>query len=241
MELSESLRQKIANYKPSAQVWSTLNNARVLLISAISGGGKDTIKHRLLDTGQYHHIISFTTRSPRENHGTLEQDGVDYHFIDLAAADRMLSEGIYIEADIYVGNVYGTAIPDVIEAHEAGKIATTDLTIEGAIHYLRKAPNVKSVFLLPPTYEIWMQRLKNRNGGEHLQDMRLRLREAVDEIECALQSDSTYIVVNDNLEDSIKLIDAIAHGEPVEPHYHKAMEIAQHLLDRLREELARVG
>lgn len=239
MDLTKVLQQKVADYTPSVTVRDVLNSSHVLLLSSISGGGKDTIKNRLLASGNYHHIISFTTRVPRENHGTLEQDGVDYHFIDLATAEQMLDQGKYIEADIYAGNVYGTAISDIIEANESNKIAITDLTIEGAFHYLRMAPNVKAVFLLPPNFAVWMDRLKRRSGGEHTEDMHLRLQEAVDEIERALSADNIYIVVNDDLDDTIEVVDDIAHDKPVEPHYHKAMRVAEDLLDSLHQELAK--
>lgn len=239
--MKHRLKQKVARYRPSEAVRQQLNATRMLLLVAISGGGKDTIKQRLLGSGKYHHIISYTTRNPRMNHGVMEQDGVDYHFIDLATADHMLDSGLYIEADVYAGNIYGTGIADVIEAEKAGKIATTDMTIEGAFHYLSIAPLVKAVFLLPPSYDIWMQRLMKRYEGHapNPDDIRNRMQEAAVEIEHAMQADNMYIVVNDDLEDAIEVVDDIAHGKPVEPHYHKAMDIAEQLLSRLREELAK--
>jgi len=241
MELSESLRQKVASYRPSAYVRDILNKSQVLLLAAISGGGKDTVKHRLLETGKYHHIISYTTRQPRENHGVLEQDGVDYHFIDFATVERLLDQGAYIEADIYAGNVYGTGIADIELALKEGKIAVTDTTIEGVLQYLELAPSVKAVFLLPPSYDIWMQRLAKRGDLTDKQDMRLRLEEAVHEIETALSTEDVFIVINDDLEETIQLVDDIAHNKPVEPHYHKAMVIAENLLAKLKEELAVVA
>lgn len=238
MEIDEALKAKVASYQPADSVKEQLNKTAILLLVAISGGGKDTIKHRLLDTGNYHHIISYTTRQPRTNDGIEEQDGVDYHFINLDSARKMLNEGTYIEADVYASNVYGTGVADIIDAERAGQIAVTDMTIEGAFHYLRLAPSVKAVFLLPPSYEIWRGRLAKR-GVVQSEDLRHRMQEAADEIEHAMQADNMYIVVNDDLEDAIQVVDDIAHNKPVEPHYHKAMDIAEQLLARIREELAK--
>lgn len=241
MELPESLKQKVASYHPSPQVIDLLNNTRILLLVAISGGGKDTIKHRLLDSGEYQHIISYTTRSPRENNGALEKDGVDYHFIDFKTAEEMIDQGDFIETDIYADNVYGTGVADIALARQKNKIATTDMTIEGAFHYLKLAPAVKAVFLLPPSYDAWMNRLISRYGGiTDGHDMRLRLEEAVGEIELALASDDMYIVINDQLEDAVEVVDDIAHDKPVEPHYHKAIDIANNLLKQLKEELQKL-
>lgn len=242
MELDDALKAKVAGYTPSPQVVDLLNSTPVLLLVAISGGGKDTIKRRLLATGKYHHIISFTTRPPRSDNGVMEQDGVDYHFIDLEAANRKLDEGSYIEADVYAGNVYGTGAEDIQAAKGERKIATTDMTIEGALHYLQLAPSVRAVFLLPPSFDVWMERLHARYEGEwHPEDKRLRLQEAEDEIEQAIAADNMYIVVNDDLEETIQLVDEIAHGEAVPPHYHKAVAIAQGIADRIKAELSKMA
>lgn len=240
MEIDEALKTKVASYQPADSVKEQLNKTAILLLVAISGGGKDTIKHRLLQSGNYHHIISYTTRQPRTNDGVEEQDGIDYHFINLEMANKMLDEGTYIEADVYAGNVYGTGVSDIIAAEKEGKIATTDMTIEGAFHYLGLAPSVKAVFLLPPSYEIWMNRLAKR-GVTEPQDLRRRMQEAAGEIEHAMQAENMYIVVNDDLEDAIQVVDDIARGKPVEPHYHKAMDIAGQLLSRIREELSKTS
>lgn len=236
MEIDEALKTKLTSYQPADSVKEQLNKTAILLLVAISGGGKDTIKHRLLETGNYRHIISYTTRQPRTNDGVEEEDGLDYHFINLETARKMVDEGTYIEADIYAGNIYGTGVADIIDAEKEGKIAVTDMTIEGAFHYLRLAPSVKAVFLLPPSYEIWMHRLSKR-GVTQPQDLRQRMQEAAGEIEHAMRADNMYIVVNDDLEDAIQVVDDIAKGKPVEPHYHKAMDIAEQLLTRLHEEL----
>lgn len=238
MEIDAALKQKVTSYQPSDLVKDQLNKTAIVLLVAISGGGKDTIKNHLLNSGKYHHIISYTTRQPRINNGVQEQDGDDYHFINAETASRMLDEGSYIEADLYANNVYGTGIADIIAAEQEGKIAITDMTIEGAFHYLRLAPSVKAVFLLPPSYEIWMHRLTKR-GVSTPEDLRHRMQEAADEIEHAMQADNMYIVVNDDLQDAIQVVDDIAHDKPVEPHYHKAMAIAEQLVARLRQELAK--
>jgi guanylate kinase len=242
MELEERIKQKVAKYRPSAQVVGLLNDAPILLLVAIAGGGKDTVKHQLLGTGSYHHIISHTTRPPRLNDGTLEQEGVEYHFIDFATAERMLDAGEYIEADVYAQNVYGTSISEIKLARQEGKISVTDMTIDGAAHYLSLAPGVKAVFLLPPSYDVWMKRLLKRYEGKpRKHDLYLRMQTAVQEIEQALKSDKYYIVVNDKLDETVDLVDRIGHGEVVEPHYYKAMAIAEEMVSRIKSELAKLS
>jgi guanylate kinase len=243
MEIDDSLKAKVASYQPSAKVLELLGKTKILLLVAISGAGKDTVKHHLLQTGQYHHIISHTTRAPRTNDGVMERDGADYHFIGLAAADKMLDSDAYIEADVYAGNIYGTSVGEIRQAFEEDKIATTDVTIQGAEDYLGLAPNAKVVFLLPPSYDVWVERLMARYHGKPPQahDLYLRMTTAIDEIEKAISSDKYYIVINDDLNDTVELVDEIAHGAHVEPHYHKAVKIAEEIIRRIRGELAKAS
>jgi guanylate kinase len=240
MEIPEKLKRQVAAYRPNSRVVDSLYRANIVLLAAISGGGKDAVKHGLLAMGGYHHIVSFTTRPPRVNHGQLEKDGEDYHFIDAAVASDLLEKGAFIEADVYAGNVYGTAVADIDAAYKANKIAITTITIEGAAYYTTLAPSVRVVFLLPPSFEVWSKRLAARYGGKQSEhDRRLRMQEAIGEIEFAMASDRIYVVVNDDLDETVDRVNAIAHDTPSLHHDPKAQEISRQLLARLHAELAK--
>jgi hypothetical protein len=64
---------------------------------------------------------------------------------------------------------------------------------------------------------------------------------AVKEIEHAMGSDKYYIVINDKLDETVDLVDRIGHGETVEPHYHKAMAIAEEMVRRIKSELTKMA
>ncbi len=72
-------------------------------------------------TGNYHHLISNTSRPPRINHGIREQDGREYHFMDLETAKQMLEDQLFVEAKVFSGNLYGTSSSEVRVAHELRK------------------------------------------------------------------------------------------------------------------------
>ena len=92
---------------------------------------------------------------------------------------------------------------------------------------------------MPPTYDVWLERLKKRyDGTMPEEELRKRMRTALMEIENATSADYFYIVINDDLEKTVDLVNRIAHDEAVEPHYRKAMVIAEDFLGRIREELA---
>lgn len=240
MELDDKLRQKVAAYKPTPKDLKPIRRAPLLLLVGITGAGKDAILQQLLATypNDYRYILSHITRPPRENNGVPERDGVEYYFIDFTEADRMLDGGEYIEANIvHHEHIYGTSIQEVKSIYDEGKIALTDVTIDGADDYVRLGLNAKPVFLLPPSYDIWKKRLFKREGRMEPTYYKHRLQSALREISHALKAPHFYIVINDHLSTTAELVNSIGHGEPVEPHYHKAMDIARHLLDQIRQEL----
>lgn len=241
MELDERLRQKVAAYKPSPNALKSIRRAPLLLLVGITGAGKDAILQQLLATypRDYRYILSHVTRPPRTNNGNMEREGVEYHFIDFAKADEMLRDGQYIEANIvHHEHIYGTSIGEVKSIYDEGKIALTDVTIEGANDYVRLGLNAKPVFLLPPSYEVWKQRLIKREGDMDPTYYKHRLRSAIREITKALEAPHFYIVINDHLSTTAELVNSIGHGEPVEPHYKAAMDVAQKLLQQIEQELS---
>ena len=64
-----------------------------------AGAGKDTLLRECLALypGQYHEIVSCTTRPPREG----EVDGVNYHFLTSEEFAERLEDGRMIEATIF--------------------------------------------------------------------------------------------------------------------------------------------
>src|ERR1700694_1851350 len=119
--MTPSLVSAIEHYKPSQSVINTVIHTKILLLVGISGAGKDTVINQLLQTGSYHYIVSHTTRAPRTNHGLLEQDGVEYHFITFKQAEEMLKQQAFVEAKRYGNNLYGTSAAEIQAAHDSGQ------------------------------------------------------------------------------------------------------------------------
>jgi guanylate kinase len=211
-----------------------------LLLVGISGAGKDTINHQLLTTGHYHRIVTHTTRQPRHNHGILETDGVEYHFIDYPTAENLLKSHGFIEAKVYSNNVYGSSIGEFQLAHDEGKIALADIDVQGVAEYMQLIPgNVRPLFLLPPDYETWQHRLFSRYGDshtDHVDDLRLRTEAAARELEELLAKDYYFVLINDDLDETVRAADEIARSG-VQPTEQKAaaLEVARAILTRVRE------
>jgi guanylate kinase len=229
--MTTSLASKLATYEPTAAISQLVKTTPILLLVGPTGAGKDALKEKLLKTGKFRHIISHTTRSPRINHGTIEQNDLDYHFIDKAEAEKMLDDKALIEAKIYSGNLYGTSVAEIQAAHDEGKIAMTDIEVQGVAEYKTFDPGVMAVFLLPPDFKTWQERLQRRYGDVvDVADYRLRLQTALEELEQLLNTNYYVAVINDDLDTAYEQIQKITssrdHTTPDEP---AARTVAQRL------------
>lgn len=215
--MNDKLTELVENYKPSANTIELVRSTPIVLLVGISGAGKDTIKHRLLQGGTYHHIVSHTTRAPRKNSGIMEQDGVDYHFITREQAIGMLERGEFIEAKQYSGNMYGTSAVELRAAAAESKIALTDIEVQGVAEYMAISNDVIAEFILPPNYDEWQKRLHSRYeaGALNSEDMAKRMRRAIEELREALSKPYYHFIVNDNLDEAVNAVNRIAqrHGE----------------------------
>jgi guanylate kinase len=210
------------------------------LLVGPTGAGKDSLKDKLLETGQYHHIVSHTTRKPRINHGILEQDGREYHFIDKATAEKMLDEHGFIEAKMYSGNLYGTSVAEIRAAHDEGKIAMTDLEVQGVAEYKALDPSVMAVFLLPPDFRTWQERLQRRYGDVvDAEDSRLRMQTALDELQQLLTTNYYVAVINDDLEETYQHIKTVVDSQNhTTPDEARARAVAEQLAKDIQAHLA---
>ncbi|HVA11073.1 MAG TPA: hypothetical protein VNG32_02800 [Candidatus Dormibacteraeota bacterium] len=231
--MTTSLASKLATYEPTAEISRLVKDTPILLLVGPTGAGKDALKERLLKTGKFRHIVSHTTRPPRINHGVIEQDGLDYRFITKHQAETMLDDKALIEAKIYSGNLYGTSVADIQAAHDEGKIATTDIEVQGVAEYKTLDPGVMAVFLLPPDFKTWQKRLQRRYGDVvDASDYRLRLQTALEELEQLLNTNYYVAVINDNLDKAFNQIHTITtsrnHTTPDDPAARKvAKRLAQ--------------
>jgi len=210
--MDATLQELVDVYQiPDAAV-ELVRTTPVVLLVGVSGAGKDTIKHKLLETGKYHHIVSHTTRAPRENGGVMEQDGVDYHFINKEQAAEMLRNGEFIEAKKYGENIYGTSVAEIRKAHDEGKVAITDLEVQGVAEYKAISENVIAEFILPPNYQEWQRRLHARYGekGADPEDIARRMETAIVELKEALAQSYYHFIVNEDVDQAVKSADSIA-------------------------------
>ena len=203
---------QITGYQPSVETVTLVCQTRILLLVGISGVGKDTIRRNLVERSGFHSIVSHTTRQPRTNHGVLEREGIEYHFISMDQAKQMVENQAFVEVKSYSGNLYGTSVNEIKLAHDSGKVAVADIEVQGVSEYKQLSQEIMAVFLLPPNYATWQQRLKQRyiDGNIDEVDLKKRIHTAYSELEHALETNYFHFVVNDDLDATLAEVEQIA-------------------------------
>ena len=179
----------------------------MLVLSSPSGAGKTTIASRLLKDPGVEISISHTTRMKRKG----EKDGKDYHFVDRETFTRMRDQDAFLEWAVVFDNYYGTTRKPVEEALAAGRDVLFDVDWQGARKLRESAQDdVVAVFILPPSAAALEERLRAR--AEDLEDVVVRrMRGASNEIQHWDEYD--YVVVNDDIEQSVTAVRAILAAE----------------------------
>lgn len=180
----------------------------MLVLSSPSGAGKTTLCREILKREDNLLVsVSLTTRSPRPG----EVDGVDYHFRDAAEFERIRDGGGLLEWAQVHGNAYGTPRADVMQRLEQGGDLLFDIDWQGAQQLALQAPDdTVRVFILPPSAEALEQRLIARRQDPH--DVIAR-RMAGAAVEIAHWQEYDYVIVNDDVGQSIATLEAILAAE----------------------------
>ncbi len=219
--MTDNIINLLKSYQSTVSAKELVRKTKLVLLVGASGAGKTTITHHLLSLGNYYRIVSHTTRTPRKNNGILEKEGREYHFISFDQAKSMLENKEFIEAKMYGKNIYGTSIQEFQLANKKHKIAITDVEVQGVAEYMKFDPqNTYPIFLLPPNYEVWHERWRQRYGKERSDaDFKERAKTAIRELEHVLKADYFSVVVNDDINQSVQKVNHIAktgHQNPAE-------------------------
>lgn len=180
-----------------------------LILSSPSGGGKTTIARMLLERRHdLGYSVSCTTRAPRPR----EQEGKDYFFLSQDEFERRRALDEFAESAVVHGNLYGTLRNEVKRVLASGRHVVMDIDVQGARQFARAFPESVLVFLLPPSTDVLIDRLRARQTEDH-RKLLVRLRSAREELREVGRYQ--YVVVNDNLERAYTQVTAIVDAETV--------------------------
>jgi guanylate kinase len=178
-----------------------------IILSAPSGGGKTTIARALLkQRSDIGYSVSCTTRQPRGN----EVHAKDYYFLTRTDFLTKRQRGEFAESAEVHGNLYGTLRSEVLRVLESGQHVLMDIDVQGAVQFTRVFPQSVTIFILPPSAEVLLDRLRGRQT-ESAQQLADRLQSALQELQSV--DEYEYVVVNDDLDLAIKRITSIIEAE----------------------------
>ncbi len=181
----------------------------LIVLSGPSGAGKDAVLHRMKETAcPVTCIVTMTTRPRRDS----ERDRIDYNFVSRERFQDMLAQDEFLEwAQVY-GNWYGLPKDAVRQALAAGQDVIVKIDTQGAATIKKKVPQAVFIFLIPPSLDELVTRLRERHT-ESPEAFALRTKMAAEEIKSLPMFD--YIVVNrhDRLDLAVAEIKAIIAAE----------------------------
>lgn len=204
--MSTDARRTAANWPPAGK---GLSNPFPMILSSPSGGGKTTIAHRLLgQRADLGYSVSCTTRLPRAG----EQHGRDYYFLSRDDFIARRERGEFAESAEVHGNLYGTLRIEITRVLNTGCHVVLDIDVQGARQIRAAFPESVTVFVLPPTGEVLLERLRNRKT-ESPQQLAARLHSALRELRAV--DEYEYVVVNDDLDRAVQQVGSILDAEVV--------------------------
>jgi len=222
----------LANFHLSEAAQQTLVQTKLVLLVAPSASGRNTLINDLMKTGDYHYIVSDTTRKPRINNGVLEQDGREYWFKTEEEMLEELRNGEFLEAEIIHGQqVSGISIRELRKAHDDGRIAITDVDIGGIENVMKAKKDTIAIVVLPPSFKEWQRRIATR-GKMEVDEYQRRMKTAATIFREALERPGFVFVINDSLEGAKQQVNHIAKDGVIEPQLQdQARSLVKTLLD----------
>lgn len=210
---------------------------QLVVISGPSGVGKRTILKRYLE--EHPNACTCTSVTTREQRPD-EIDGDRHYYISHLEFERMIRSQQLLEYGYYNRNGYGTPRKAVEDARQEGHNVLLITDVTGAMKVRALCPDATLIFILPPTWDELVERIKGRDSvSEEVINERLFI--AQEEILCAEQYD--YILINDTVEKTVRRLGQIVHGNRysrnsmkpfMESYLESEIQIQSDLVDMIR-------
>jgi len=199
------------SYKPNPSVVQQL--AQVDMIAAVgpTGVGKTTI----MEHSGLPFVVTDVTREPRKG----EDNGVDYNFRnDYEQLMQEVENGEFVQYVIFQnGEFYGTKATSY---PASGPCTMAIIASAVPTFYALGFRRMQPVYILPPTYDEWMKRVK----AHHDKDVPARMVEAKSSLEAGLADTRYHFIVNDDLLYATDIFKKLATGEQAD---HAAEQAAR--------------
>lgn len=179
------------------------NQARMFIVSAPSGAGKTSLVRRaIVELSDLTVAVSHTTRGKRPG----ETEAEDYYYISREQFEQMIDSDQFLEYAEVFGNYYGTSMQSVNAALSSGTDVILEIDWQGAAQVRQKLAEVVSIFILPPSRNTLIDRLRGR-GQDSDEVIERRTAEAVLEMRQYHRAD--YLIINDDFDQALAELEAV--------------------------------
>jgi guanylate kinase len=177
--------------------------ANLFIIAAPSGCGKTSLVEALIKkTKNLCVSVSHTTRPPRPD----EVNGINYYFVSINEFDEMIKNNAFVEHATVFDNHYGSSTKLIREKLDQGVDVILEIDWQGARQVKENMPNAISIFILPPSNEALLGRLKQRAQDDEI-TINKRMSDAQNQMQHFNEFD--YLVINDDFNSALNDLNLI--------------------------------
>jgi len=171
--------------------------ANLFIIAAPSGCGKTSLVEALIKkTKNLCVSVSHTTRPPRPD----EVNGINYYFVSINEFEEMIKNNAFVEHATVFDNHYGSSTKLISEKLDEGVDVILEIDWQGARQVKENMPNAISIFILPPSNEALLGRLKQR-AQDNDETIKKRMSDAQNQMQHFNEFD--YLVINDDFHSAL--------------------------------------
>jgi len=177
--------------------------ANLFIIAAPSGCGKTSLVEALIKkTKNLCVSVSHTTRPPRPD----EVNGINYYFVSINEFEEMIKNNAFVEHATVFDNHYGSSTKLIREKLDEGIDVILEIDWQGARQVKENMPNAISIFILPPSNEALLGRLKQRAQDDEI-TIKKRMSDAQNQMQHFNEFD--YLVINDDFNSALNDLNLI--------------------------------
>ena len=177
--------------------------ANLFIIAAPSGCGKTSLVEALIKkTKNLCVSVSHTTRPPRPD----EVNGINYYFVSINEFEEMIKNNAFVEHAMVFDNHYGSSTKLIREKLDEGIDVILEIDWQGARQVKENMPNAISIFILPPSNEALLGRLKQR-AQDNDETINKRMSDAQNQMQHFNEFD--YLVINDDFNSALNDLNLI--------------------------------
>jgi guanylate kinase len=214
-------------YKPNESVLGHLPNITFVAVVGPTAVGKTTLMNAAAARcPALHQVISTMSREPRPG----EENDVDVHFRTREEMETKIAAQEYVTAIVNTnGEIYATAPED----YATEGIAMLPV-LASAMPMFKALPfkTMRTIFILPPSWESWKQRIETHNFTP--EEYEKRMQEAGESLRYAIDNENLVFVVNDDLVQSTLDFTQAALGSDSAANQYKCHDLAVTLFKELQ-------